>query len=556
MRPLSARLQAVPDGGVPQANGDTIEAGDLDVRRSILAALLEEAPGLHVHDDPDSLRLANTATFPTTTSSALVVRPVSTAEVSAVLRVASRLRLSVYPASTGRNYGFGSRVPVRLSVIFLDLSRMTAILEFDPRHGTLRVEPGVTFAQATAFLSANGGEYFLNSIGGSPFASLIGNVLERGDGAGHLCERASHVCDFEVVLPDGEVVHTGFANRSGSRLSGLSRHAPGPGLQDLFLQSNFGVVTAMTFWLQRRPDHFRLLQFHLNAAEALAPAIEAFRDLLKRHVIAGPVLLWNDYKVMAGSTRFPFHQTDGSAPLGRDQLKASSNAWRAWTGHGGIYLDDAAMSVAAARRARRGLIRALGRAVRVTIVSDRKIRFLDWLGRLSGGLLDYRQLVREWRACPALGEVSQFGMRSLYWRKRFPAPDQPEPLADRCGLLSNSFDLPLDGHRIVDMVGEIESEMLRRGFEPLITITIINDRYARAFVQLSYDRDAAGEDARAMDCHRAIFAMIESRGCTHSRIDIGHMDAMRSGARSTLLRDRIASALNPQGILAPGRYEF
>lgn len=520
------------------------------------AALLGAVPGLELRDDEASLDAANTATFATEARSALIARPATGAEVAAILRVADRERVAVYPISRGCNFGFGSRVPVRSVAVLLDLSRMDRIVDYDADHGTLRVEPGVSFAQATAFLAEHGGRHFLNSIGGPPDASLIGNALERGDGAGPYCERASHVCAFEVVLADGTVVDTGFGKWEGSRLANLARHGVGPGMEDLFLQSNLGVVTAMTFWLQRRPETFRLYQFQLHEGAGLAPAIEAFRDLLKRAVVVGPILFWNDYKLMASTSQYPWNLDGDVVPLRRERLRAISNAYRAWIGHGGIYIDDPAMSAAAGRAVRLALRRALGKAVRLTSLSSRRMKLLALLSRLPWRRLDHRRLLLEWRSSPALGAVSDYGARTQYWRKRRPPADPPDPQADRCGVLSNSFDLPLEGRAIADFIGKLEETMLRHGYEPIVSLTLINHRYAKCFQQLMYDREIAGEDEKARACHSELFALIEESGFTHSRVDITHMAEMRRRAGSTTLRDRIARALDPNAILAPGRYEF
>lgn len=527
-----------------------------DVRDRLLAAFHAEGARFAVVADEASLRVANTATFATQTHSQIIARPTTTAEVALVLRVASREGVAVYPVSRGRNFGFGSRVPVRSVAILLDLSAMNRILAYDRGHGTMRVEPGVSFEQAVAFLAAEGGGHYLNAIGGSPEASLIGNALERGDGAGPYCDRASHVCAFEVVLADGTIIDTGFARWPGSRLAGLSKQGVGPGVDDLFVQSNLGIVTGMTFWLQRKPDSFRVFQFQLYEPESLAPAIEAFRDLLHRNVVAGPILFWNDFKLMASGTQMPWGLGDDIAPLRRARVKAMSNAYRAWIGHGGIYIDDPAMAAAADHAVRRALRTRLGKAVRLASLSSGRIAWLRRLNRLPGRLFDYRRLIGEWDSSPLLGAVSRYSVRTQYWRKRQPPSERPDPIADRCGVLSNCFDVPLEGATIAALLVRIETLMADHGFEPILSLTIINHRYAKCFLQLMYDRDVAGEDARAWVCHAALFALIEGEGCTHARVDIAHMREMRRRCGSTILRDRIAAALDPQGIIAPGRYEF
>jgi 4-cresol dehydrogenase (hydroxylating) len=522
----------------------------------ILIALRTEGPHLVVITDENSIAAVNSATFATRTHSRIIVRPTTTAEVSLVVRIANQRRVAVYPVSKGCNFGFGSRVPVQSVAILLDLSAMDKIQAYDREHGTLRVEPGVSFERAVAFLAAEGAKHYLNAIGGSPDASLIGNALERGDGAGPYCERSEHVCSFEVVLADGTIINTGFAKWPGSRLAGLSRHGVGPGVDELFVQSNLGIVTGMTFWLQRKPASFRVFQFQLYDTDGLAPTLEVFRDLLARNVVAGPIIFWNDYKLMASGTQMPWSLGEDIAPLRRDQVKALSNAYRAWIGHGGIYVDDPAIAAATDRAVHRALRAALGKAIYLASLSSRKIAWLRRLSQLPGRLFDFRRLISEWESSPLLGAVSRYSVRTQYWRKRQPPLEKPDPLADRCGVLSNCFDVPLEGQVIADLIARAEALMAEHGFEPILSLTLINHRYAKCFLQLMYDRDVPGEDQRAWACHAALFALIEQDGCTHVRVDIAHMQDMRERCGTTVLRDRIAAALDPHATIAPGRYEF
>ena len=82
-----------------------------------LAQALEAWRGIvgaeHVLTDPATLSAAETATFATTHRVPAVVRPGSREEVRACVRVANEHRVPVYPVSTGKNWGYGSRVPAQ-----------------------------------------------------------------------------------------------------------------------------------------------------------------------------------------------------------------------------------------------------------------------------------------------------------------------------------------------------------------------------------------------------------------------------------------------------------
>jgi 4-cresol dehydrogenase (hydroxylating) len=518
--------------------------------------LQEAVPGCAFVDDSATLRLANTATFATTATSSLIARPVAVDQVAGLVRFASERNLTIYTASRGRNWGLGSRVPVSPATLLVDLSAMDRVLNYDLHFGTIRVEPGVTFAAAARVLAEAGGRHFIAAIGGSPEASLLGNALERGDGAGSFCERANHVCSLEVVLADGTIVDTGYGNWPGSRVADISRHRVGPGLQDLFFQSNLGIVTKMTLLLERKPEHFRNYWFRIAERRDLGSVVDEFRVLVQRRILSGPVIFWNDYKQAAAGMQYPWQLTGGQTPLGRPLLRSVSNAYCSWTGFGGVYVDQPFLAYLAELELRLALRRRLGSAVRLRSLSSRKVSSYRRLDRLSFSLLGLNAFVRQWESNPLLGGMSDQGGRALYWRKRHPAPSRPDPDADGCGVLWNAFETPLDGRLIEDVLERVEGRVLSHGFEPMTSFTIVDERRAKCFLQLVYDRAVDGEDVRAWACHFDVFAFLESEGFTHSRVDTRLMEWMRKRARSTTLRDRIARALDPASVLSPGRYEF
>ena len=69
------------------------------------------------------------------------IAPASVEEVQAVVRIANRYRIPLYPISTGKNLGYGGSAPVLSGSVVLDLKRMNRILEVDERNAFALVEP-------------------------------------------------------------------------------------------------------------------------------------------------------------------------------------------------------------------------------------------------------------------------------------------------------------------------------------------------------------------------------------------------------------------------------
>ena len=59
----------------------------------------------------DLLQAAGTATFATSARVFGILRPDSRELVQECVRIANRWRVPVYPVSSGKNWGYGSRVP-------------------------------------------------------------------------------------------------------------------------------------------------------------------------------------------------------------------------------------------------------------------------------------------------------------------------------------------------------------------------------------------------------------------------------------------------------------
>ena len=507
-----------------------------------------------VYADAGYLDTVNRATFPTRTRSQAVVRAGSTADIRQLLAYCREKGYALYVISTGKNWGFGSRVPNADVEILLDLSDLNRIISYDPKFGTIRCEPGVTFRQVCHFLREQGDRHFLNAIGGHPDSSLIGNALERGDGAGPYAERAAYVCSAEVILADGQTVSLGMGNVRYSKLEDLCGTGPGPDFQPLFFQSNLGVVTKMTFWLCRKPDFFISFQFDLEASHPLGNVLDILKDLYDRRLMDAPVTFWNDYKQLTNSIQYPW-SVQPDPPLERSAIRAISNRYRSWYAFGGIYKDHPQMAGLTASALFRSLKGHIARKGFWSVLSSDKMKRLARLRPLLRNTkYSLEALFQKWENNPLLGWVEDRHIRSVYWRKKTPLPAEINPDQQSCGLLWHAFAVPFDGDTVAEVIRELERIIFGRGFEPVIAILLWNNRYVRIFQQLIFDREAAGEDEKALLCHREIFDYLHQSGYSHQRLDILNMGDADKLLKSGDLHERIKKALDPDSILAPGRY--
>ena len=106
----------------------------------------------HVIVDRSACAAAETATFATHQRIAAIIRPGSREHVQECMRIANRFRTPIYPISTGKNWGYGSRVPTSDGCTLMELRRLDGIVDFDEQLGYVTVQPGVTFRQLAALL--------------------------------------------------------------------------------------------------------------------------------------------------------------------------------------------------------------------------------------------------------------------------------------------------------------------------------------------------------------------------------------------------------------------
>ena len=242
------------------------------------------------------------------------VAPASTAEVQALVRIANEHRIPLWPISRGKNFGYGGAAPRMSGTVVLDLGRMRRIVEVDPECGYCVLEPGVGFFDLYEHLQTQRIPLWL-SLPGNAWGSVVGNALERGFSATPYGEHSACICGMEVVLPQGEVVRTGMGAMRASATAALFKHGFGPSWDQMFVQSNFGIVTQMGFWLMPEPEATTTLTIHLPEPEDLGWVMDVLNPLRVRGVVQHNVAVTSYMGATASaSQRSEWYQGPGALP--------------------------------------------------------------------------------------------------------------------------------------------------------------------------------------------------------------------------------------------------
>jgi 4-cresol dehydrogenase (hydroxylating) len=242
------------------------------------------------------------------------VLPASVQEIQALVRISSQRRVPLWPVSRGRNLGYGGASPRMPCSVVLDLQRLNRILEVDTRLGFCVIEPGVGFIDLFNYLRDNSIPLWV-SAPGNPEGSVIGNALERGMGYTPYGEHATKLCGLEVVLPDGSLLRTGMGATNGGRAWHHYAAGLGPSWDQLFVQSNLGIVTRAGMWLMPEPEATFVTRVSLTRHEQLSPAIDATVELRLKSVVNHPVTFGSALHEAAVQTqRDEWYCGDGSIP--------------------------------------------------------------------------------------------------------------------------------------------------------------------------------------------------------------------------------------------------
>jgi FAD/FMN-containing dehydrogenase len=179
-----------------------------------------------------------------TASPVAVIRPGSTAEVSAALQIAARHGVAVVPIS-GRTGLVGGAMTT--GGLMISLERMNRIRALRPEARVAVVEAGVILSRLHEVAEAEG--LFFPLWFGARGSAMIGGVLSTNAGGSNVLRYGSTraLClGLEVVLADGRVLDL---------MTELHKDNSGYDLRDLFIgaEGTLGIITAAVMKLVPQP---------------------------------------------------------------------------------------------------------------------------------------------------------------------------------------------------------------------------------------------------------------------------------------------------------------
>ncbi|KAK1751471.1 hypothetical protein QBC47DRAFT_330208, partial [Echria macrotheca] len=465
--------------------------------------------------------------------SAATLFPVTVEHVQAILKICNAHTIPVWTVSRGRNLGYGGPAPRVKGSLILDLSRMNKVLDVNDTYSYYTVEPGVTFFDIYRAIKEQNKNIWC-SVPALGWGSVVGNALDRGWGYTPAGDHANQICGIEVVLADGTIVRTGMGAIDNSPCWPLFRGGYGPTYESMFSQSNFGVVTKLSLWATPSPQGFMMCRVDVENEEDLAPLIDTFRGLLMREAIQNHPLIGNlPRELVKRGPRSKFYEGKDAIPDARLKELQKELGIGFWSARFGLYgpreIIEANYKRCEEAFAGMPTAKLTGRA------------FYPPEGK---NYLHPEDLPVEFRTVET-GTPSLLALNAVKYR------------GEDGGHISFSPILPADGKSALDFYYAAKARCVARGFDYFGGLHL----YARhlAMINMMYfDRQSDTERRDANELFVELVHLAREHGFSEYRAHIDYMDLVAeqydfNGRSLMKLNERVKDALDPKGILSPGK---
>lgn len=459
------------------------------------------------------------------------VRPASTEEVQALVRLANETGTSLWTVSRGKNLGYGGAAPRTPDQVVLDLSRMDQIEKVDEELAYAVVQPGVTFFNLFDHLQDNGLRLF-TSVPALGWGSVLGNALDRGYGMSPYGDHVQQLCGLEVVLPDGSLLRTGMWAVEDSPLAHIFKGGFGPNIDQLFTQTNLGIVVRAGIWLMPFPETYVAGEIVVDDVDDVPVLIDRIADLRRREIFQNNCLVGN--VVRAGTMNGPrsrWYDGDGAIPDDVIETMKDELGIGHWNARFALYGDIDMV------RARIAIIE------RTFDLPGFTLRTRIYQGE-DGAPVTYADIPEQDKGTMS-GVPTLKPLSTVSWAAEDGGHTDLAPL------------MPARGAEVYDFYREVKQLYAHHGFDLYIGYHV----YARHIVHVTmifFENGNAEMLERARALYKDVSTAALRRGYTPYRGHIDNMDDIAAGfsfndGAALRFQERLKDAIDPAGIIAPGK---
>ncbi len=451
------------------------------------------------------------------------VAPASVEEVRAIVRLANEHKTPLWPIARGKNLGYGASAPRMPGTIVLDLGRMNKILDIDPVLGYCVVEPGVGFFDLYEHIQREKIPLWM-SVPGNAWGSVMGNALDHGIGYTNYGFHARQVCGMEVVLPDGDLVRTNMGAMGNNKASHLFPFSFGPSWDTMFSQSNMGIVTKMGLWMMPAPETTLNLALDIPNEADIGWVMDTLAPMKISGLVDQSMFVpsWLGKMVLKGQ-RKDFWDKPSAMPESRVQELLKEHKLGYWQVNVRLYGDE-------------GVNKAKAEVVKAAFKKhiDTPMREEWWHPGDEVVALD-----------PTMGVPTAVPLQMSDW------------VGGRGAHMGFSPVVPATSAHVMDQLKRSRKIIADHDVDFYASFTI-GGRFANNINMLMYDRDNPTQVANIRKLFDALVADAAAHGYAEYRTHLGWMDSVAStfdfnNHAMRRLNEKVKDALDPNGILAPGK---
>ena len=481
------------------------------------------------------------------------------------------LAFSLYPISTGNNWGYGTSQPTGLSnnIILLDLGRLTNITHFDSELGLVTLEPGVTQQQLSDFLHQHNHDYMVPVTGAGPSCSILANALERGYGITPYTDHFSAVTSIQGYWANGRPYQSAVNELDASEdklVDKTFKWGLGPYLEGLFTQSNLGIVSQMTIRLAKIKPDFTSFFIQMQDDALLEKAVPLIRDVLQSYEgIVGAINLMDQRRLLSMFAKNP-NGSDAHQVMHSKDINELATDLRApsWTIVGSIY--GTTRVVNAVKKEINNIFKQLP-CKRIysnspTIVLANKVIDIlpPWLIEKIPTLTKVAEQLDSFNKGKEimLGKPNKVALKLAYWRHKDADSFDKETLSpgqDGCGLLWYAPLITMKAKKMREFVEFIRETCPKFNIEPFITFTNLKHDCVDSTIPIVFD---LSNPKAVNDAHNCLKMLVEEglkKGFVPYRLNVDQQQwLLNKDSDFWQTVNQLKTSLDPNNILSQGRY--
>lgn len=456
------------------------------------------------------------------TAPSAAIAPQNVEEIQKILAVARKYKIPLWTVSTGRNYGYGGAAPRQAGCVVLDLKRMNRIIEVNDKHAYAVVEPGVSYHELYQYLQRKNIKLWPDPAAPA-WGGVVGNTADRGVGYTPYGEHFTVQCGMQVVLADGTVVETGMGANASTR--NLYKYGHGAWVDGIFTQSNFGIITQMGVWLMPEPPGYRPYMITFPREDDIHQITELLRPLKINMLIPNAAttvgLIW---EAAVKVSKADYYTGKGVMPESARKKMATDLDIGNWNFYGALYGPPPIMD-------------NNWKIIQETFAEVPGAKFFFAEDRKGDAAFDYRAKLMQ-----GIPSMTEFGL--LNW------------LGEGSHIDFSPIS-PVTGDGALQQFNFMRDKCHEFGFDYMGEF-LVGWRDMHHVLMLVFERN----DERSKQAVKALFEVLveeaSAKGYGEYRTHLEYMDAI---AETYNWNDRalykvceaLKDALDPQGILAPGK---